>query len=172
MRLVIWDDIALIVTSLLCNPNHANIQANNTVAGPTDKRHQTSLKQPVVSMMTSWNRDIFRVTGSFCGEFIGHRWIPRTKCRWRGTLVFFFIWALNKRLNKQPWGWWFETPSLSLIHYWNGPETLCESSWLWMCILYKKAHGKKFNQWQKHPKEINICGIRNEQLLYTYKSQW
>ena len=29
------------------------------------------------SMMTSWN-EIFRVTGHLCGEFTGHRWIPRT----------------------------------------------------------------------------------------------
>ena len=30
-------------------------------------------------MMTSSNGDIFRVTGPLCGEFTGHRWIPRTK---------------------------------------------------------------------------------------------
>ena len=29
-------------------------------------------------MMTSWNGYIFRVTGHLCGEFTGHRWIPRT----------------------------------------------------------------------------------------------
>ena len=27
-------------------------------------------------MMTSWNGNIFRVTGPLCGEFTGHRWIP------------------------------------------------------------------------------------------------
>ena len=30
-------------------------------------------------MMTSSNENIFRVTGSLCGEFTGHRWIPLTK---------------------------------------------------------------------------------------------
>ena len=30
-------------------------------------------------MMTSSNGKIFRVTGHLCGEFTGHRWIPRTK---------------------------------------------------------------------------------------------
>ena len=30
-------------------------------------------------MMTSSNGTIFRVTGSLCGEFTGHRSIPRTK---------------------------------------------------------------------------------------------
>ena len=29
-------------------------------------------------MMTSSNGNIFRVTGHLCGEFTGHRWIPRT----------------------------------------------------------------------------------------------
>ena len=32
-----------------------------------------------VVMMTSWNGNIFRVTGHLCGEFTGPRWIPRTK---------------------------------------------------------------------------------------------
>ena len=31
------------------------------------------------NMMTSSNGNIFRVTGLLCGEFTGHRWIPRTK---------------------------------------------------------------------------------------------
>ena len=31
------------------------------------------------AIMTSSNGNIFRVTGLLCGEFIGHRWIPRTK---------------------------------------------------------------------------------------------
>ena len=31
------------------------------------------------SMMTSSNGNSFRVTGHFCGEFTGHRWIPHTK---------------------------------------------------------------------------------------------
>ena len=32
-----------------------------------------------VSMMTSSNGSIFRVTGHLCGEFTGPRWIPHTK---------------------------------------------------------------------------------------------
>ena len=30
-------------------------------------------------MKTSWNGNIFRVTGPLCGLFTDHRWIPRTK---------------------------------------------------------------------------------------------
>ena len=32
----------------------------------------------------------------------------------------FFDLPLNKRLNKQSWGWWFETPSRSLWRHCNG----------------------------------------------------
>ena len=43
------------------------------------------------SMMTSWNGNIFRVTGHLCGEFTGPRWIPHTKGQWRGALMFSMI---------------------------------------------------------------------------------
>ena len=45
-----------------------------------------------------------------------HRWPVNSphKGQWRGALVFSLICALNKRLSKQSWGWWFETPSRSL----------------------------------------------------------
>ena len=44
-----------------------------------------------VWVMTSSNRNIFRVTGPLCGEFIGHRWIPRTKASDVQLWCFFFI---------------------------------------------------------------------------------
>ena len=37
-------------------------------------------------MMTSSNGNIYRVTGHLCGEFTGHRWIPRTKASDGGLL--------------------------------------------------------------------------------------
>ena len=43
------------------------------------------------NMMTSSNGNIFRVTGPFCGEFIGHRWIPRTKAS--DAELGCFIWS-------------------------------------------------------------------------------
>ena len=63
--------------------------------------------------MTSLNGNIFRVTGPLCGEFTGHWWIPLTRPVTRSFDVFFDL-CLNKRLNKQSWGWWFEAPSRSL----------------------------------------------------------
>ena len=73
----------------------------------------------VQDMTTSSNGNIFRVTGPLCGEFTGHRWIPVTKGQWRGALMFSLICALYKRLGKQSWGWWFETPSRSLWRHCN-----------------------------------------------------
>ena len=64
-------------------------------------------------MMTSSNGNIFRVTGPLCGEFTGPGEFPTQRPVTRSFDVFFDL-RLNKRLSKQPWGWWFETPSWSL----------------------------------------------------------
>ena len=42
-------------------------------------------------MMTSSNGNIFRVTGPLCGEFTGHRWIPRTKAS--DAELWYFLWS-------------------------------------------------------------------------------
>ena len=63
--------------------------------------------------MTSSNGNIFRVTGPLCGEFTGPGEFPTQRPVTRSFDVFFDL-RLNKRLSKQPWGWWFETPSWSL----------------------------------------------------------
>ena len=49
------------------------------------------------NMMTSSNGNIFRVTGHLCGEFTGHRWIPRTKVSGASFDVFFV------RQQASPW---------------------------------------------------------------------
>ena len=43
-------------------------------------------------MMTSSNENIFRVTGHLCGEFTGHRWIPRTMAS--VAELWFFLWSV------------------------------------------------------------------------------
>ena len=43
------------------------------------------------TLMSSSNGIVFRVTGYLCGEFTGHRWIPRTNGQWRGSLMFSLI---------------------------------------------------------------------------------
>ena len=71
-----------------------------------------------IDMMTSSNGNIFRADG-FCGgnstvtdEF------PSQMPVMRSFNVFFDL-CLNKRLNEQSWGWWFETPSCSLWRHCN-----------------------------------------------------
>ena len=43
------------------------------------------------NMMTSSNGNIFRVTGHFCGEFTGLRWIPLTKAS--DAELWYFRWS-------------------------------------------------------------------------------
>ena len=79
-------------------------------------------------MMTSSNGDIFRVTGlcvgksPVTGEFSALR--PAT----RSFYMFSLICALNKRLSKQSWGWWFETQSRSLWRHCNVCQKLNDVS--------------------------------------------
>ena len=65
------------------------------------------------SMMTSSNGNIFRVTGPLCGEFTGPGEFPTQRPVTRSFDVFFDR-RLNKRLSKQPRGWWLEMLSCSL----------------------------------------------------------
>ena len=79
------------------------------------------------NMMTSSNGTIFRVTGPLCREFTGPGEFP---AKWPVTRSFdvFFDLRLNKRLSKQPWGWWFETPLWSLWRQCNVFITDCTGS--------------------------------------------
>ena len=70
------------------------------------------------NMMMSWNGNIFRVTGPLCGEFTGPGEFPTQRPVTRSFDVFFDL-RLNKRLSKQPWGWWFGTLSWSLWRHRN-----------------------------------------------------
>ena len=45
--------------------------------------------------MTSSNGNIFHVTGPLCGEFTGHRWIPRTKAS--DAELRCFLWSAPER---------------------------------------------------------------------------
>ena len=64
-------------------------------------------------MMTSSNGNVLRVTGHLCGEFTGPGEFPAQRPVTRSFGVFSDL-RLNKRLSKQSWGWWFETPSSPL----------------------------------------------------------
>ena len=64
----------------------------------------------------------FRVTGPLCGEFTGPGEFPTQRPVTRSFDVFFDL-RLNKRLGKQLWGWWFETPSWSLWPHYNDSQS-------------------------------------------------
>ena len=72
----------------------------------------------ICTMMTSSNENIFRVTGPLCGEFTGPGEFPTQRPVTRSFDVFFDM-LPNKRFSQQSWGWWFETPSLSLWRHRN-----------------------------------------------------
>ena len=59
------------------------------------------------------------------GNFTGPGIFPAQRPVTRSFDVFFDM-RLNKRLSKQPWGWWFETPSSSL---WRQCNEYAISSW-------------------------------------------
>ena len=101
-------------------------------------------------MMTSSNGDIFRVTDPLCGEFTGHRWIHPTKAS-DAELWCFFDLCLNKRLSKQSWGWWIETPSCSLWRH-------CNESKRWLR-----------NQLGLHIMTLHTCIIIQISLTVIYK---
>ena len=94
----------------------------------------------ILFMMTSSNGNIFRVTGPLCGEFTGH-WSQRPVTR---NFDVFFDLRLNKRLSKQPRGWWFETPPWSLWRRCNviGPlgTNLSEILIRIQTFLFRKMH--------------------------------
>ena len=56
------------------------------------------------------------------GEFPAHRPVTR-------SFEVFFDLCLNKRLSKQSWGWWFETPSHPLWRYCNGNRSFATVHW-------------------------------------------
>ena len=130
-------------------------------------------------MMTSSNRNIFRVTGHLCedspviGEFPAQRPVTR-------SFDVFFDLRPNKRLSKQSWVWWFETLLCPLWrqcnarrgqNYWATPISMSISitltgmliklkfeavsaitSSLEICIHYNRAY----------------CRMSNGESLYTF----
>ena len=85
----------------------------NLIDNTTSRLHVLAVSNVSLNMMTSSNGNIFHVTGPLCGEFTGPGEFPTQRPVTRSFDVFFDL-RLNKRLSKQPWGWWFETPSWSL----------------------------------------------------------
>ena len=134
----------------------------------TDLRYHDSwwyrgIKSVVGSMMTSSNGNIFRVTGPLCGEFTGPGEFPTQRPVTRSLGVFFDL-HLNKRLSKQPRGWWFETPSWSLwrqcnvSNYYADSWVNCHMNYIMsqLCSLNKFRSGEN-NLW--YPSTSSYQGV-------------
>ena len=103
------------------------------------------------SMMTSSNGNIFRVTGPLCGEFTGPGEFPAQRPVTRSFDVFFDL-RPNKRLSKQPWGWWFETPSRSLWRQCNAVDQFLWNGYFRYCLV-------RFFKSPSLPCEIPQCAV-------------
>ena len=84
-----------------------------------------SISGKVIIWLNAWWRhqmEIFSALLALCagnsavtGEFPSQRPVTR-------SFGVFYDMCLNKRLRKQSWGWWFETPSRILWRHRNGPD--------------------------------------------------
>ena len=91
------------------------IQVIYVILYSTSKKYAQHL---VLLMMTSSNGNTFRATGPFVRGIHRSPVSSPHKGQWHGALMFSLI-CLNKRLSKQSWGWWFETPSCPLWRHCN-----------------------------------------------------
>ena len=66
------------------------------------------------------------------------------KGQWHGALLFSLICALNKRLSKQSWGWWFEMPSRSLWRHCNDYQTILYISY---CMYWRHLQARVSGIW-------------------------
>ena len=71
-----------------------------------------------IFMITSWDENIFCITGPLWGEPLATGGFPSQRPVTRGFDVFLDV-HLNKRLSKQSRGWWFEMPWRSLWWHCN-----------------------------------------------------
>ena len=102
------------------------------ITGCTGSRHFGCLLCPYSSWLLHWHcgnhhDDVIKWKHfprySITGEFHTQRPVTR-------SFDFFFHLRLNKRLSKQSWGWWFETPSRPLWRHYNdmvGFPSICEA---------------------------------------------
>ena len=108
--------------------------------------------------MTSSNGNIFRATGHLYGEFTGPGEFTTQRPVMRSFDVYFDL-SPNKRLSKQSWVWWFETPSCSLWRHRN-----VKSKWaLWRCLVtiysaVKQRYGTLLSNTDARVITVTDCG--------------
>ena len=80
-------------------------------------------------------------TSPVTGEFPSQRPVTR-------SFDVLFHLCLNKRLSKQSWGWWFETPSRPLWRHWNISFVWRpRPGWYWLKMLEGNVPFQKEENW-------------------------
>ena len=78
---------------------------------------------PLHVLLIAWWRHQMKTFSAFLAICVGNSpvtgWFPAQRPVTRSFGGFFYL-RLNKRLNKQSWGWWFETLSRPLWPHCNG----------------------------------------------------
>ena len=145
----------------------------------TNQKKCLSLSQPQCVARPSWDRLSWwhhqmetisaLLTDLWCREFTSHQWIPLTKPVMRSFDAFFDL-CLNKRLSKQSWGWWFETPSCSLWRYCNDMENWpWQGNRIWNTDTEKAS--KRFSIYSCFSSCIfQIC--KWNKILYLLRTDW
>ena len=109
--------------------------------------YQQYLHLTSFDMMTSSNGNICHVTAPLCvGEFSSQRPVTR-------SFDVFFHLCLNKRLSKQSWRGWFETPSRSWWCHCNGCQYTLSTHVVRPCLGHN-AHCHRIKSWHR-----NILGV-------------
>ena len=142
----------------------------------------------ICNVMTSSNGNIFQVTGHLCGdspvigEFPAHRPVTRS------FDVFFDHVDLrpNKRLSKQSWGWWLETPFCPLWRHYNENVGILIYEWLrnntfrqyrWISYIYRfkscwwiyqVPHLHEFGPWFGTGLYLQMCSVWIEKARSQY----
>ena len=92
--------------------------------------------------MTSWNGNIFRVIGPFCGEFTGHWWIPLTEAS--GAEHWYYLWSAPC-IN----GWVNNGPAIDLRRHYSPYDVTvmwihgCSISFHWIAEIFLRMLDKR-----------------------------
>ena len=130
----------------------------------------TSQRDRAVHLATWWRHQMetFSALLALCagnspvsGEFPSQRPVTR-------SFDVFFDLRLNKRLSKQSWGWWFETPSCSLWRNCNETHGRFRVQWR----AGRTAHQSYKMAWPRKECDRVVVGIwgENKDFLPVYKS--
>ena len=92
------------------------------------------------------------------------------KGQWRGALMFSLICALNKRLSKQSWGWWFETPTRSLWRHCNAKRNFELVNPGSMGYQWKRYHFDKEPITRNSLDWYKLCHNQNEVILLQHST--